>query len=100
MKLNRCQPGSAGILVSLPQLFQKASVVVMFGIEVFLPFLIFAPRRLRIFCFYGMVALQILIVLTGNYAFFNLLAICLCLFLLDDAFFSAKWREKIKIRKT
>jgi hypothetical protein len=31
-----------------------------------------------------MVALQVLIFLTGNYTFFNLLAILLCLFLLDD----------------
>ena len=83
----------------LPHSFQKASVVVMFVIEILLPFLIFTPRRIRIFCFYGLVALQVLILLTGNYAFFNLLAICLCLFLLDDAFYSAKFREKIKIAK-
>ncbi|MCI0444789.1 lipase maturation factor family protein [bacterium] len=83
----------------LPQSFQKASVVGMFVIELLLPFLIFTPRRLRIFCFYGMVALQILILLTGNYAFFNLLTISLCLFLLDDAFYSARLREKIKIAK-
>lgn len=83
----------------LPELFQKSSVVVMFVIELVLPFLIFAPRRLRIFSCYGMIALQILILLTGNYAFFNLLTISLCLLLLDDAFFSAKWREKIKIPK-
>jgi lipase maturation factor 1 len=79
----------------LPQSFDKASVVVMFVIELLLPFLIFTPRRLRTFCFYGMVVFQVLILLTGNYAFFNLLTICLCILLLDDAFYSAKLREKL-----
>lgn len=83
----------------LPQLFHKTSVVMMFVVEVFLPFLIFAPRRLRIISFYGMVALQVLILLTGNYAFFNLLTISLCFLLLDDAFYSAKLREKVRITK-
>src|SRR5262249_18518980 len=68
-------------------------------IELILPFLIFAPRRLRMVSFYGMMALQILILLTGNYAFFNLLTISLCLFLLDDAFFSLRIRERIKVAK-
>jgi lipase maturation factor 1 len=83
----------------LPQSFHKASVVMMFVIELVLPFLIFASRRLRLVSFYGMVALQILILSTGNYAFFNLLTISLCLLLLDDNFYSAKFREKIKIPK-
>jgi len=83
----------------LPQSFHKASVVMMFVIELLLPFLIFAPRRLRMISFYGMVALQILILLTGNYAFFNLLTIALCFLLLDDAFYSPKLRERFKIAK-
>lgn len=83
----------------LPQTFHKASVAMMFVIELFLPFLIFAPRRLRLISFYGLLTLQILILLTGNYAFFNLLSISLCLLLLDDTFYSAKLREKFKISK-
>jgi hypothetical protein len=49
------------------------------------PFLIFAPRRLRHFSCGTLVLLQVLIMLTGNYCFFNLLTIALCLLLLDDA---------------
>ena len=33
-----------------------------------------------------MIFLQIIIALTGNYCFFNLLTIALCLLLIDDAF--------------
>jgi hypothetical protein len=40
----------------------------------------------RLFAALAMVVLQVLIALTGNYAFFNLLTIGFCLFLLDDAF--------------
>ena len=69
----------------LPAWFQKASTLVMFGIELLVPFLIFAPRRLRQFACGALVFLQVLIMLTGNYCFFNLLTIALCLLLLDDA---------------
>ena len=50
-----------------------------------MPFLIFTPRRLRMFaasCI--IIGLQILIALTGNYTFFNVLTIVLCVFLFDD----------------
>jgi len=70
----------------LPEWFQKVSVVGMFGIELIVPFLLFAPRRLR-FCAGGaLVALQFLIIATGNYCFFNLLTIILCILLFDDLF--------------
>ena len=69
----------------LPEWFQKTSVAGMFGIEIVVPFLIFAPRRPRIFGAIALVALQLLIAATGNYCFFNLLTIALCILLLDDA---------------
>jgi hypothetical protein len=53
-------------------------------IELAVPFLLLAPRRLRRAAFVPLAGLQVIIALTGNYAFFNLLAIALCLFLLDD----------------
>src|SRR6185369_1579190 len=46
-----------------------------------------APRRLRVSAAFAITLLQSLIPLTGNYAFFNLLTITICLFLLDDTFF-------------
>ncbi|XP_036376309.1 lipase maturation factor 2a [Megalops cyprinoides] len=69
----------------LPVWFQKLSVVGTFVIEIAFPFLFFAPIRcLRLGAFYLQVLLQVLIILTGNYNFFNLLTLTLCFSLLDD----------------
>ncbi|HTQ49647.1 MAG TPA: lipase maturation factor family protein [Candidatus Acidoferrales bacterium] len=74
----------------LPLWFQKLSCAGMFAIELGAPWLIFAPRRIR-FCGGAAIAfLQILILLTGNYTFFNLLTLALCLLLLDD-FTLVRW---------
>ena len=67
-----------------PLAFQKLSVVVMFFIELVVPFTIFAPRRLRMLGAFVLIGFQILIILTGNYTFFNYLTIVLCLTLFDD----------------
>jgi Lipase maturation factor len=55
-----------------------------FVVELMLPFLIFCPRRLRFFAAFGILLLQICIVLTGNYNWFNLQTMLLCLVLFDD----------------
>ena len=68
----------------LPMLAQKASTAMTFVIELGVPFLVFGPRRVRHFAACGLIGLQLLIFLTGNYAFFNILTIALCLFLFDD----------------
>src|SRR5262249_19028010 len=73
-----------------PIWFHKASVAGAFVIELALPFLMFGPRRLKQIAAFGTIGLQVLILLTGNYTFFNLLTIALCLFLFDDAFFERK----------
>ncbi len=54
-------------------------------VESAVPFLIWTPRRLRFLAFVLLVSGQIMIALTGNYCFFNLLTIALCFLLLDDA---------------
>ncbi len=56
-------------------------------IELILPFFIFLPRRLRFTAGFGILLLQTVITLTGNYNFFNLLVIALCITLFDDAAF-------------
>jgi predicted DCC family thiol-disulfide oxidoreductase YuxK len=56
-----------------------------FFIELILPFLIFCPRRLRFFAAFGILLLQSCILLTGNYNWFNLQTMLLCLLLFDDA---------------
>ena len=56
-------------------------------IELICPFLLFAPKRIRYVGVALLVFLQLLIILTGNYAFFNLLALALCLWAFDDRIF-------------
>jgi len=72
----------------LPPWFQTFSCVVVFFAELVIPFLIFAPRRARLFAFWAIILFQLLIAATGNYGFFNILTIVLCCTLPDDAF----WR--------
>ena len=69
----------------LPAWMQHVSCGIMFGIELVGPFLIFGPRLMRRVACAGLIAFQLLIAATGNYCFFNLLTIALCLLLLDDA---------------
>jgi hypothetical protein len=68
----------------LPASFQRLSVVLLFAVELVAPFFLFAPRRLRNGALLSIALLQLMIGLTGNYAFFNLLAFALCLLALDD----------------
>jgi predicted DCC family thiol-disulfide oxidoreductase YuxK len=83
----------------LPAAVHRFSCALMFGIELVLPLLILAPRRLRFTACAGFVLLQLLIMATGNYCFFNLLTLALCLLLLDDAALRAMtpaaWRDRL-----
>ncbi len=79
----------------LPAGFQTASVGAMYAIELWIPFLIFGTRRIRRFAFWPLAGFQILILLTGNYCFFNLLTLALCLLLLDDRAWPRRIRERL-----
>lgn len=68
----------------LPFWFQRCSALAMFGVELVAPFLLFAPRRLRHAAAGVIAVFQLLILATGNYAFFNVLTIALCLLAVDD----------------
>lgn len=68
-----------------PDWFQAVSTAGVFGAELCAPLLIFGPRRLRLLGCGAIVLFQLLIAATGNYGFFNLLTIVLCLTLVDDA---------------
>jgi hypothetical protein len=68
----------------MPAWFHELSVGFMFYAELIAPFFVFGPRPIRIVGFASLVLLQALIAGTGNYGFFNLLAIVLCLSLLED----------------
>ncbi len=83
----------------LPAGFQHFATAATLGMEIALPFLTFFPRRMRIFGAWGLIGLQVLILATGNYTFFNLLTIALTLFLFDDQalarFVPAQIKEKL-----
>jgi predicted DCC family thiol-disulfide oxidoreductase YuxK len=69
----------------LPAAALRFATAAVFFIELVLPFLIFAPRRLRFCAAFGILLLQLGILLTGNYNWFNLQTMWLCLPLFDDA---------------
>ena len=69
----------------LPQWILVGGTAATLVIEVGVAFLIFAPRRLRAGAAWCVLGFQSLIALTGNYNFFNLLTMLLCVFLFDDA---------------
>jgi hypothetical protein len=67
----------------LPLFFQKLSVIGVFVVELIAPFFFFTKRRVRVVAALAAIALQLMIALTGNYTFFNLLTILLCVFLFN-----------------
>ncbi|MGH7197621.1 MAG: lipase maturation factor family protein [Candidatus Omnitrophota bacterium] len=89
-------PWTAWFAHHLPEGFQKASVAGMFFIELAVPFCIFAPRKIRFFACGAFVFLQLFIMATGNYCFFNWLTLALCLLLLDDRVLPLRSKESLK----
>ena len=84
----------------LPLWVQKGSTAIVLCVELVVPWFAVAPRRLRCLAAALLVGLQLLIALTGNYAFFNLLTIGLCLLLLDDAtlaWIASAWRSSVPL---
>jgi len=80
----------------LPLWFQKSALLITYAVELILPFFIFLPRRLKNTAVAGLIFLQVMIIITGNYGFFNLLTIILCLPLLDDQTIPASIRMVFK----
>ncbi len=71
----------------LPAAFQTFSTLLVFVIELVFPFFLFLPRRARNGSCIVFIVFQTLIFVTGNYCFFNLLTIALCIAAMDDGFF-------------
>lgn len=67
-----------------PLWFNELSTLFALTVELVVPFAVFAPRRLRMLGGMVLIAFQCLIMLTGNFGFFNLTAITLCVLLFDD----------------
>jgi len=74
----------------VPDVILSLATIIMFLIELLAPLLILAPRRWRHAGAWALIALQIGILTTGNYAFFNLLTIVLCLPLFDNEAWPAR----------
>ncbi|XP_065579435.1 lipase maturation factor 2-like isoform X2 [Artemia franciscana] len=75
-------------LYQLPKCVHQFSVIMTFVIEIALPFLFYAPfKQLRRIAAYGQVLLMLMIIITGNYNFFNILTIVLALSVVDEELF-------------
>ncbi len=70
----------------LPRWFAFLSQGAVLFVELVIPFFIFVPLPFRFVSFAFLLALQVLIFLTGNYAFFNILSTALCFTLLDNSY--------------
>ena len=78
----------------LPDFIDKIALGFTYWCELIIPFMIFLPRRMRRIAFFSLIIFQALIIMTGNYGFFNLLTIVICVTLIDDQLiegFSSKW---------
>lgn len=70
----------------LPPFLLKVCTAVMFFIELIVPFFIFVPGITQMIAACLLIFLQILILATGNFAFFNLITLGLCLSFVPDQF--------------
>ncbi len=84
-----------------PDWLLDSATLAALSIELVTPFALFLPaRRVRRVAVGLLVGLQMLIALTGNYAFFNLLTAALCLWGLDEECYARlkHWRPAFQAR--
>lgn len=94
----------------LPLWWQKFSCATIYAIELGAPLLIAFGPRCRLLAALALASLQVLIAATGNYTFFNLLSLLLCLALLHERHFpgllkswlqpaetAPGWRERLRL---
>lgn len=74
----------AWFMHQLPFEFHQFETAFTLFFEIVIPIFFFAPRRLRHIAGGLTILLQVLIFVTGNYTYFNLLTIVLCISLFDD----------------
>src|SRR5579871_2424814 len=77
----------ASYMFHAPPWFQRLSLGFMWFVELGVPFFIFAPRKIRYVAGGLQIFFQLLLIFTGNYAYFNWLTIVLCLPLFIDVQF-------------
>lgn len=83
--LNQPLPSPLGWLAQgLPVALLKLAMIFMFVVELIVPFFVFFPGTLSIVAAFAFVALMVGIQLSGNFGYFNILVIALCVVLLDS----------------
>lgn len=75
-------------LAELPLMVQRLLCAFMFVLELAAPLFVLGPRLMRVTGALGLIALQLGLIASGNYAFYNVLTLVLSLPLLDDAVFA------------
>ncbi len=78
----------------LPLIFDKLALMFTYFCELVIPFFIFFPRKLRRLSGLFLIIFQLLIILSGNYGFFNILTIIICITLFDDQFLKRLHNKK------
>lgn len=81
------------LLHKAPVGFQKFSTLLMFFIELIVPVFIFISGTTQTIAACLLILLQVLILLTGNFAFFNVITLGLCLGVLPDSFWSSVFTQ-------
>ncbi len=79
----------------LPSWFHSLSCRGMFFVELLLPLLMWVGRWGRLLGCLGFAGLMFVVILSGNYTYFNALTLVLALTLLDDSWWGQKLRSKI-----
>ncbi|MGH8613081.1 MAG: lipase maturation factor family protein [Gammaproteobacteria bacterium] len=82
----------------LPEGVLRVAVLLTFVIELPISFLYFCARRPRLLAAAATALLQVAILITGNYSFFNLLTLGLCVFLLEDRDLKRLWPQRFTNR--
>ena len=69
---------------ALPSFLKSAALIGLFVGEIIVPFFVFCKKKLRILAFLTFTLISLLIQLTGNYGYFNVLSVLVALLILKD----------------
>jgi hypothetical protein len=88
----------------LPHWFHASSAFATLALELVVVWMLFLPRRWRIFCFFIVTPWELGIILTANYTFLNYLVLTLGFLLLDDRFLlrflPLRWKKSFIVGQT
>lgn len=88
------------VLHHAPAWFHQAGVLFNHFVELVVPFLVFGPRKARLFAGTLIIAFQLSLISSGNLSFLNWLTIVIAMSCFDDDFLRLlleKWRKLLKL---